>query len=142
MSFNLLIVDDSSSMRAIIKKAIRISGFTLGECCEAPDGQKALEVLRSNWVDLVLTDINMPKMNGLELLRAMKEDELLRSIPVVVITTEGSEKRMKECCELGAKGYVKKPFKPEDIKKTLNRVMGEDEDGKEGYEEALEGSDF
>ncbi|GAH22323.1 unnamed protein product, partial [marine sediment metagenome] len=74
MAFNVLIVDDSSSMRAIIKKIIKTSGFNVGECLEAADGKEAMKMLKDGWVDLVLTDINMPNMNGLELITEMKEN--------------------------------------------------------------------
>ncbi|MBW1920702.1 MAG: response regulator, partial [Deltaproteobacteria bacterium] len=116
MAFNVLIVDDSSSMRAIIKKIVKISGFNVGQCWEAADGKDAMKVLLAEWVDLVLTDISMPNMNGLELLSTMKKDEILKSIPVVMISTEGSDKAVRESEELGASGYIKKPFVPEDIK--------------------------
>jgi two-component system chemotaxis response regulator CheY len=126
-----------------IRKIIKVSGFDVGEYLEAADGKEALKVLTDEWVDLVLTDINMPNMNGLELITAMKKDQLLQSIPVVMVTTEGSKERMKESMELGASGYIKKPFMPEDIKKTLNSIMGEKEDGsKRCHDTEYEGSDF
>ena len=141
MAFNVLVVDDSSTMRAVVKKAIKVSGFTVGSCWEASDGKEALEVLRENWVDLVLTDINMPNMTGLELVAKMKENDLFKSIPVVMVTTEGSEKRVRESMDLGAKGYIRKPFAPEDIKKTLSSVMGETENASQS-DGTLEGCDF
>ncbi len=141
MAFNVLVVDDSSTMRAVVKKAIRVSGFTLGTCLEASDGKEALEVLQQNWIDLVLTDINMPNMNGLELVSKMKENDMFKSIPVVIVTTEGSEKRIRESMDLGAKGYIRKPFVPEDIKQILSSVMGEAENA-DHNEGNLEGSDF
>jgi two-component system chemotaxis response regulator CheY len=142
MAFNVLIVDDSSSMRAIVRKIIKVSGFNIGEVREAADGKEAIQVLTEEWVDLVLTDINMPNMNGLELISAMKKDEMLKSIPVVMVTTEGSEKRVQESMELGASGYIKKPFLPEDIKRTLSSIMGEDEDAQRDDDECDERSDF
>ena len=141
MAFNVLIVDDSSSMRAIIKKIIKVSGFSVGEFLVAADGKEALKVLKDEWVDIVLTDINMPNMNGMELIAEMKKDELMRSIPVVMVTTEGSEKKMQEAMDLGASGYVKKPFLPEDIKRTLSSIMGE-EDGQTDNDGDDEGGDF
>ncbi|OEU74739.1 MAG: two-component system response regulator [Desulfuromonadales bacterium C00003093] len=141
MAFNVLIVDDSSSMRAIIKKIIKVSGFDVGEFLDASDGKEALKVLADEWVDIVLTDINMPNVNGMELMAEMRKDELLRSIPVVMITTEGSEKKMQEAMDLGASGYVKKPFLPEDIKRTLSSIMGE-EDGQRDNDGDDETGDF
>jgi len=142
MAFNVLIVDDSSSMRAIVRKIIKVSGFNIGELLEAADGKEAIKVLTDEWVDLVLTDINMPNMNGLELISEMKKDEMLKSIPVVMVTTEGSEKRIQESMKLGASGYIKKPFLTEEIKRTLSAIMGEDEDGQRDYDEDDGGSDF
>ncbi|MBW1715323.1 MAG: response regulator [Deltaproteobacteria bacterium] len=142
MAFNVLIVDDSSSMRSVIKKIIRVSGFDVGEYWEAADGKEALKVLMNDWVDIVLSDINMPNMNGLELIAEMKRDELLKSIPVVVVSTEGSEKIVQESMKMGARGYVKKPFQPEDIKRILSNIMGEVEDEKRDHDEDLEGGDF
>ncbi len=142
MAFNVLIVDDSSSMRAILKKIIKTSGFNVRECLEAADGKEAMKMLKDEWVDLVLTDINMPNMNGLELITEMKDNELLRSIPVVMVTNEGSEKRVQEAMGLGAIGYIKKPFLPEDIKRTLNSIVGETEDGQREHDEDYEGGDF
>lgn len=142
MAFNVLIVDDSSSMRAVIKKIIKVSGFDVGECWEAADGKEAMKVLMNEWVDLVLTDINMPNMNGMELITEMKKDQLQRSIPVVMVTTEGAEERVQEAMKIGASGYIKKPFLPEEIKRTLSSIMGEAEHGQRYYDDDLEGGDF
>ena len=142
MAFNVLIVDDSSSMRAVIKRTIKVSGFNVGEYLEAANGKEALKVLGNEWIDIVLTDINMPDMNGFELLTEMKKDQILNSTPVVMVTTEGSEKRMQESIELGANGYIKKPFRPEEIKRTLNNIMGEEEDGQILDDGVDEGFDF
>lgn len=142
MAFNVLIVDDSSSMRAVIKRSIKVSGFNVGEYLEAADGREALTVLNDQWVDIVLTDINMPNMNGMQLITEIKADAMLRSIPVVMVTTEGSEKRMQESVELGASGYIKKPFLPEDVKRTLSDIMGETEDAERDLVEESEDGDF
>jgi two-component system, chemotaxis family, chemotaxis protein CheY len=142
MAFTVLIVDDSSSMRAVIKKTIKVSGFNVGQFLTAEDGRDAMKVLSAEWVDLVLTDINMPNMNGIELIKKMKEDDILKAIPVVIVTTEGSEKVKKQSMDLGASALIKKPFRPEDIRNALNRIMGENEDGQKDYGRELEGSDF
>ncbi len=131
MAFNVLIVDDSLPMRSVIKKTIKASGFNVGELFDAANGKEALGILKDEWLDLVVTDYNMPQMNGLELLSAMKKDALLKTIPVVVITTEGSQKRVNEFIEKGAAGYIKKPFTPEEIRTALNGIMGETENGDE-----------
>lgn len=142
MAFNVLIVDDSSSMRAVIKRTIKVSGFNVGEYFEAGDGREALEILSNKWVDLVLSDINMPNMNGLELIAEMKKNELLGSIPVVLVTTEGSEKKIEESIRLGASRYIKKPFFPEDIKNMLRSLMGEEVRDVRGDDESDAAGDF
>lgn len=129
MAFNVLIVDDSLPMRSVIRKTLEISGFCVGEVLEASNGIEALKVLRENWLDIVLTDHNMPDMDGLQLIEEMKRDEILRAIPVVVITTEGSQKRLDQFKERGAAEYVHKPFTPEQIAAKLNLVLGESGDG-------------
>ncbi len=128
MAYNVLIVDDSQTMRKVIRKAMALSGFDLGECWEAGDGQEALDLLARHWVDLILTDLNMPRMNGLEMLKALKRDEFHRQIPVVLITTDGSERRIQEAIALGIKGYLQKPFHPEAIGNLLSKIMEKSHD--------------
>jgi two-component system chemotaxis response regulator CheY len=139
MSFNLLIVDDSISMRAVIKKIITISGFQMDKCLEANNGREAMDLLSTNWVDVIISDINMPEVNGLELLDQLKKNDTLKEIPVIMITTEGSSERMQEAFNRGAKGFVKKPFLPEDIKKILYDVIGVGENGE--YKEDTRNAD-
>ena len=139
MSFNVLIVDDSNSMRAVIKKVVTISGFQMEKCIEASNGRQAMEKLAENWVDAIISDINMPEVNGLEFLDLLSKDETLKQIPVIMITTEGSEQRMKEAFDRGAKGFIKKPFLPEEIKKVLYEVIGVGQDGQ--YEENSRSND-
>jgi len=129
MSFNVLIVDDSNTMRAVIKKVISISGFKMDQCIEAGNGKKALDVLTDNWVDVIISDINMPEMNGFELLKKLKEDDLLKNIPVILISTESSNERMQDAFDMGAKGFIKKPFTPEAVKKILYEVIGVSDEG-------------
>jgi two-component system, chemotaxis family, chemotaxis protein CheY len=144
MAYNVLIVDDSTPMRAVIKKVVKVSGFNVGRIFEASDGREALKLLNSEWLDLVLTDYNMPDMDGLELLEYMQKDEAFKSIPVVMITTEGSKRRVEEFLEKGAMAYIKKPFSPEEIKQKLNRIMGEtsDEDEQGSFDVGDEELDF
>jgi two-component system, chemotaxis family, chemotaxis protein CheY len=125
MAYNVLIVDDSQTMRRVIQKSVALSGFELGDCWEAGDGREALQILRSHWVDLILADINMPVMNGLEMLRELSKDQMYRNVPVILITTEGSEKWQEEAQALGIKGYIQKPFHPETIRNVLTRIMEE-----------------
>ncbi|MBU8850143.1 MAG: response regulator [Desulfobacterales bacterium] len=140
MSFNVLIVDDSNTMRAVIKKVIAISGFKMAQCIEAGNGKKALEVLTDNRVDVIVSDINMPEMDGFELLKNLKGEDLFKNIPVILISTESSEKRMQDAFDLGAKGFIKKPFTPEAVKKILNEVIGESNEEEDRRDD--EGFDF
>jgi two-component system, chemotaxis family, chemotaxis protein CheY len=130
MPYNILIVDDSKSMRQILRKILAVSGFNLGECLEASNGEEALSILEGNWVDLILSDIHMPVMDGFGLLRALREHPDWSDLPVVLVTTESNEDRIQEAISLGAKGYIRKPFKPEEIRARLYEIIGEsDEDG-------------
>ena len=139
MSFNVLIVDDSNAMRAVIKKIVNISGFQMDECLEAGNGKEAIEVLSHNWVDVIISDINMPEVNGLEMLDRLQHNDTLKEIPVIMITTEGSSERMQEAFKRGAKGFIKKPFLPEEIKKILYKVIGVGENGE--YKEDTRSAD-
>ncbi len=129
MSFNVLIVDDSNAMRSVIKKIIAISGFRMDNCLEAGNGKEALEKLACDWVDVIISDINMPEMSGLEMLSRLKQDELYKQIPVIMISTEGSEERINEAFSLGAAGFIKKPFVPEELKQKLYEIIGVGNDG-------------
>ncbi len=124
MAFSVLIVDDSPAMRSFIRRVMEVSGLETSLCLEASDGAEALEVLERNCVDLVLTDINMPRMSGVQLLRRLHESDLLRALPVIVISTDSTEVRMRQMLELGARGYVKKPFTPETLRQEIETVLG------------------
>ena len=123
MAFNILVVDDSDTMRAVIKKTVGMAGVQIGELFEAGNGREALKVLEEEWVDVVLSDINMPEMNGIEFLQEAQKDSVLRDIPVIFLTTESSQGRMDEAKELGSAGYIKKPFQPAQIKEMLLDVL-------------------
>jgi two-component system chemotaxis response regulator CheY len=142
MAYNILIVDDSFPMRAVIRKVIKASGFNVGELFEAGNGKEALQVMDRQWLDLVLTDYNMPDMNGLELLKAMKRSDTLADIPVVMVTAEGADRRVEEFLRHGAAAYVKKPFTPEQIKSYLSRLLGDPEHGQCSPDGSDEGLDF
>jgi two-component system, chemotaxis family, chemotaxis protein CheY len=124
MALNIMIVDDSPVMRAFIRKTVGLTGLDVGEYCEAGDGEDALKLLCERWVDLVLTDINMPNMNGEEFVRRLESDELLRTIPVIVVSTDSSHNRMRQMLALGAKGYVTKPFLPEALRDEVEKILG------------------
>ncbi|HEX3746322.1 MAG TPA: response regulator [Bryobacteraceae bacterium] len=124
MAYRVLIVDDSPAMRTFVRRVIAMSGFEMSDCFEAANGLEALEVLRTEWVDAILTDINMPGMDGQEFLRRVSQDELLRSIPAIVISTDATAHRIESMTSLGARGYVTKPFLPETLRDELERTLG------------------
>ena len=125
MAFNVMIVDDSPSMRKVIRRVLLLSGFDVGCCLEAGDGVEALQLLETEWMDVVVTDINMPNMNGEELLERLAADPLRCSIPVLVVSTDRSDERLRRMLSLGARGYVTKPFLPEVLGAAMAKAIGE-----------------
>ena len=122
MALNVLIVDDSGVMRAMIKKTLQMTDIEFGEFHEAGDGQQGMDKLKEQWIDLVLADINMPVMNGEEMINHMKDDLELKDIPVVVISTEGSETRIDRLKQKGVK-FIRKPFEPEIISEAISELI-------------------
>ena len=125
MGYSVLIVDDSPVMRSFIRRVLGLSGFEVGETMEAGNGEEALAQLSAHRVDVILTDINMPGMNGEELLRKLEADGVLRRIPALVISTDATKERVLRMLSLGAEGYMSKPFTPESLREELERVLGE-----------------
>jgi two-component system chemotaxis response regulator CheY len=120
MAYTLLIVDDSATTRAIIRKVLSLSGIEIGALHEAKNGREGLEALRSQWIDLVLADLNMPEMNGQQMIAAMAADPLLQKIPVVVVSSEGNQTLLDSLAEQGVLEVIRKPFEPA----LLGRVIG------------------
>src|SRR3972149_1660886 len=125
MAYDILIVDDSRTMRKFIKQSFTLSGFEVGCCLEAGNGQEALNILNSCMVDLILADLNMPVMNGMDMIKALQKDEKHREIPVVLVTTQGSQPHLEAAYSLGVKAYIQKPFSPELLRDTCSRVVEE-----------------
>jgi two-component system chemotaxis response regulator CheY len=123
MESDVLVVDDSAAIRKILQRVLRQTGMAIRTIHEAGDGQEALELLKSQSVDLVLTDINMPKMDGLQLLATIKASAQWHNIPVIIVTTEGGETKVGEAVRLGAAGYVRKPFTADQIKEKLAGIL-------------------
>ena len=123
MESNILVVDDSAAIRKILQRVLRQTDIAIGTIFEAGDGVEALESLKTNKVSLVLSDINMPKMDGLQLLGTIKNSPDWQQIPVVMITTEGGEAKVGEAVRLGAAGYVRKPFTADQIKEKLTGLL-------------------
>lgn len=123
MPLDVLIVDDSAAIRKILNRVLVQAEVPLGKVHEASDGGEALEKLKTEKVGLILSDINMPNMDGIELLTRVKADDALKTIPVLMVTTEGSQAKVMQALELGASGYVKKPFTADQIKEKLTGLI-------------------
>jgi two-component system chemotaxis response regulator CheY len=123
MDSDILVVDDSAAIRKILTRVLRQTGMAIQTIHEAGDGQEALAVMALHRIDLVLSDINMPKMDGLQLLASLKASPQWQKIPVVMITTEGGETKVTEAVRLGAAGYVRKPFTADQIKEKLVGIL-------------------
>ena len=124
MALNILIVDDSPVMRVFLRKVVQLTGLHVSEYWEAGDGEAALITLRERWIDLVLTDINMPRMNGEEFVMQLERDEMLSDTPVIVVSTDASRERMDRMIKLGARGYISKPFLPETLRDEVEKILG------------------
>ena len=119
MLVDVLIVDDSAAIRKILHRVLVQAEVPIGKVLEAGDGREGLQRLRESKVGLILSDINMPNMDGLQFLSAVKAQEAYKGVPVVMVTTEGSSSKVMEAVARGAAGYVKKPFTAEHIKEKL-----------------------
>ena len=114
-----LIVDDSSVMRKIVERSLRQAGLEPLTVVEAANGVEGLEILKGAAVDLILSDINMPLMDGLEFVRQLRAQKLAAGVPVVMITTESSEEHVKQAIQAGARGYIRKPFTADQVKERV-----------------------
>lgn len=123
MAINILVVDDSAVMRAMVIKTLKLAGTPLGEIYQAANGREGLDVLGSHWVDLVFADINMPVMNGEEMIDKIRDDPAWKELPIVVISTEGSQTRIESLHKKGAQ-FVHKPFTAEIIRDVLENMLG------------------
>ena len=123
MALRVLIADDSDVMRKIILRNLRLAGYDVEKCYEAKHGYEALYHLSKDDVDLILSDINMPEMNGLEFIRQVRRMNLSKRVPIVVITSEGSESMVREAVAAGADGFIVKPFTPEKLQDRLSQVL-------------------
>jgi two-component system, chemotaxis family, chemotaxis protein CheY len=128
MARDVLIVDDSETIRRMVKRTMVMAGLDVGEVFEASNGIEALAQLNDHSVAVMLVDINMPTMNGIQLLTRMKQNQRLKDIPIVVVSTEGSQQRIDELESIGAYGYVRKPFHPEQLRDVLKPLIGVKDD--------------
>jgi two-component system, chemotaxis family, chemotaxis protein CheY len=120
---DVLIVDDSAAIRKILRRVLQQAELPLGQVYEAGDGAEAVASLKNQKVQLILSDINMPNMDGLQFLSELKSNPEWKDVPVIMITTEGSQAKVLEAVQLGAVGYVRKPFTAEQIKEKLTGLM-------------------
>jgi two-component system chemotaxis response regulator CheY len=123
MPIRALIIDDSSVMRKIVERSLRQAGIDLAPVLEAGNGAEALVVLQENHVDLILCDVNMPVMDGLEFIKQLPGVPNAKDVPVVMITTEGSESHVVQALSSGARGYIRKPFTPEQVREHVVPVL-------------------
>ncbi len=125
MAFNILIVDDSSIVRSVIIKTLTLAKIPFGEIYQAENGAVALEIIDKEWIDLVFADINMPVMGGIEMLEKIRENPESKSLPVIIVSTEGSTTRIEQLKAKGVSAYIRKPFTPEDLRDAVLTTMGE-----------------
>ena len=123
MALNILVVDDSPIMRKMVIKTLRLAGLPIGEVHEAGNGEEGLEELEANWIDMAFIDINMPVMNGEEMIIELRKKPEWAEMPIVVVSTEGSQTRIERIQEQGAK-FVHKPFSPEVVRKLIVEMTG------------------
>src|SRR5271170_349621 len=123
MPIRVLIIDDSSVMRKIVERSLRQAGIDLTQVLEAGNGAEALALLQENQVDLILCDVNMPVMDGLEFIKQLPGVTNAKDVPVVMITTEGSESHVVQALSSGARGYIRKPFTPEQVREHVVPVL-------------------
>lgn len=125
MSMNVLLVDDCDLVRSMLAKTLSLSGLPVGHIFHAGNGVQALRIVDEEWVDVILADLNMPVMDGVRMIDHLHTHGLLKTIPVVVVSTEGSQTRIAQLEQCGVTAYVRKPFTPESIRDVIQGVLGE-----------------
>ena len=121
---NILIVDDSATMRALLHRVVGLADLPIGTIYQAPNGLEALKILETHSVQAVFTDLNMPVMNGMQLLREMAKRDSWKDLLRIIISTDGSKLRREEARELNVNLYVEKPFRPEVVRDVLCQIAG------------------
>lgn len=138
MSFNVLVVDDSAVMRSMIIRILRLTGLSLGEVYEAPNGKEGLRILDDKWVDLALVDINMPVMNGEEMIDRIRKNQTTADLPIIVVSTESNIDRVESIRQKNVE-FVHKPFTPEVLRKTVLQLTGISNEQLDGEDSLSEG---
>ncbi|HEX2982059.1 MAG TPA: response regulator [Ignavibacteriales bacterium] len=121
MSKTIITVDDSASIRQMVNFTLQEAGYTV---IEAGDGKDALEKVNGSAVDLVITDLNMPNMDGIELIKSLRSSQNYKFVPIIMLTTESQETKKKEGKDAGATGWIVKPFKPDQLLSVIKKVLG------------------
>lgn len=124
MGYTVMVVDDSETIRAVLERSLAMTRLPVHSLIQAVNGKDALEKLKGQWVDIVFSDIHMPVMDGIQLVKAMQENPEFRQIPIVIVSTEGSATRIDELKKMGIKGYLRKPFTPEKIRDAIVSTLG------------------
>ena len=139
MTFSILLVDDSLPMRSVLKKTFKAAGYSDSQFYEAANGKEALDLVKDKWIDIVITDYNMPVMDGMEFIKELKKDDTFKDTPVVIVSTEGSQSKIDEFMKQGAAGYITKPFTPETLRNTIIDILGETyNEGPDDFDEDLD----
>jgi two-component system chemotaxis response regulator CheY len=123
MSLNVLIVDDSSVVRSMIAKTLRLAGLPIEEVHEAGNGQEGLEAMEAHWIDLILADIHMPVMDGEVMIERLRANPVWSDLPIVVISAEGSQQRVERLRGMGVR-FIHKPFTPEKVRQVVTEMLG------------------
>ncbi len=125
MGYSILLVDDSRVIMNAIGKVFEMTKLPMDHVYEAGNGKEALKLVEEHWVDLIFCDINMPIMNGIEMVRRLRENTETKELPVVMLTSDGAELRIKELEAIGIDGYLRKPARPEEIRDKIHEILGE-----------------
>lgn len=123
MPYNVLVVDDSAVMRKMIVRTLELSGLALGQVHQAANGEEGLAVLERHWIDLALVDLNMPVLDGEQMIARLRQHPATRDLPIVVVSTDRSETRAERLRDQVA-GFVHKPFTPEQLRDTISGILG------------------
>jgi len=124
MAYRVLVVDDSAAMRAFIRRVFDLSGLDVERLFEAGDGREAMQLLDREPVDVILTDINMPGMDGEEFIQRLSSSGVVQKTPIIVVSTDATTARREQLMLLGARGYLVKPFAPETLQIEIERALG------------------
>lgn len=124
MNLNILLVDDSATVRGMIGRVLKMTDIPIESIHQAGNGFEAQTILRDTWIDLVISDVHMPGMDGLALLHWIRNDPALAGTPVLMISTEANEVKLAEARHLGVLAYLRKPFTPEQVKNVVLRAVG------------------